>query len=981
MADEIARLGVAVDSSSAVSAERDLEALAAAGDHATASTQKLSGAWQSATFTPTQLYSANRALADFRAKAREASAAVDQVDNSWKKATFSDRQLYSANQSLNRFKQELQQARTASTQLSTANKVQAASHHQVAKAAAGYTKSAKELAFATRNLPAQFTDIAVSLQAGQNPLTVLLQQGGQLKDMFGGVGQAARAMGSYVMGLINVWTVGAAAVAALGIAWFKGDNEARKFNQTLIMQGESLGVTTDSLMSAAEGMTRFGQTQGAAADALNQTAASGKIFGDSIQTVAQAALNMERVAGQSIEKTVEEFASLGDDPVAAAIELDEKYHFLTTSVYEQIKALQEQGDIIGATKVAQDSLADTIDERSAEIDQNLGYVQKRWRELAGAAKFAWDAMLDIGRQDTFDERISDLNARLARAKKIVENPPGGRFGAEQLAQARAELRNVKREFDQITEEATDAAQESRRKRDTRIAAENARALDQEAARYAENSEKRRIKIAKINETARLAIEAEERLQGDQMVENIRRIREDQAAAIAGVEKALADPKQKKSQAARDAEKLLRERARDYANLDQALDRHAETLAAAGDAQDNLTAFEKFAIKTISDLDNGHTALDLAQRQEIKNRIESLRVLDQENEARKKQEKIMEVSANLHARIGQELSRQGQSHGREMLGIGRGQNEGALVQALEDIRIRSLEERVRLEKEYQKLNSVGSAQYLEDLAAINEAEARLVNNEIAQMERRKEAMGDWRNGARAAMEDIAWEMGDVAGRTRDSFMTAFSAMNSALTTFANTGKLKIRDFATVVIAELLRIALTIAASKILQSFLGVATDSSVNLGGSTYGASNTYAGGVAVANGAAFTGTGQLIPMARGGLPFAGRGGVRTSPTLSTMANGSTVLMAEQQPEAVMPLARGPNGKLGVLSQGRGGTVMNVSTEVHVHNDGTSTSVTRAEGDDARDGKVIASLIDKKVREVLTDEMRQGGTLWAMQNGR
>jgi phage-related minor tail protein len=63
--------------------------------------------------------------------------------------------------------------------------------------------TARELAFATRGLPAQFTDIAVSLQGGQNPMTVLLQQGGQLKDMFGGVGNAARAMGGYVASLVN----------------------------------------------------------------------------------------------------------------------------------------------------------------------------------------------------------------------------------------------------------------------------------------------------------------------------------------------------------------------------------------------------------------------------------------------------------------------------------------------------------------------------------------------------------------------------------------------------------------------------------------------------------------------------------------------------------------------------------------------------------------------------------------------------------
>lgn len=50
----------------------------------------------------------------------------------------------------------------------------------------------QEMSFALRGVPAQFTDIAVSLASGQQPLTVLLQQGGQLKDMFGGIGPAAK---------------------------------------------------------------------------------------------------------------------------------------------------------------------------------------------------------------------------------------------------------------------------------------------------------------------------------------------------------------------------------------------------------------------------------------------------------------------------------------------------------------------------------------------------------------------------------------------------------------------------------------------------------------------------------------------------------------------------------------------------------------------------------------------------------------------
>ena len=74
--------------------------------------------------------------------------------------------------------------------------------------------SAGQMANNMRMLPMQLTDIVTGLASGQAPLTVLLQQGGQLKDTFGGVGNAARALGGYVAGLVNPFTLAAAAGGA-----------------------------------------------------------------------------------------------------------------------------------------------------------------------------------------------------------------------------------------------------------------------------------------------------------------------------------------------------------------------------------------------------------------------------------------------------------------------------------------------------------------------------------------------------------------------------------------------------------------------------------------------------------------------------------------------------------------------------------------------------------------------------------------------
>lgn len=79
--------------------------------------------------------------------------------------------------------------------------------------------------------------------------------------------------------------------------------------------------------------------------------------------------------------------------------------------------------------------------------------------------------------------------------------------------------------------------------------------------------------------------------------------------------------------------------------------------------------------------------------------------------------------------------------------------------------------------------------------------------------------------------------------------------------------------------------------------------------------------------------GGLMPFASGGafsqgrvMPFA-KGGVVSSPVTFPM-RGATGLMGEAGPEAIMPLTRGADGRLGVQAQGGGravNIVMNVST--------------------------------------------------------
>ncbi|APM23286.1 phage tail protein [Klebsiella pneumoniae] len=308
-------------------------------------------------------------------------------------------------------------------------------------------QSAAQTAFAMRMIPAQMTDIIVGLSTGQSPFMVLMQQGGQLKDMFGGIGPAIKGVGGYVLGLINPVTLAAAAVGVLGLAYYKGSQEQDEFYKSLTLSGNLVGKTTGQLADmAARVSVVANSTTGVSAATLNQIVSSGKVAAESLERVTTAVVEISEATGIATEKLVGDFNDIAADPVAAITKLNDQYHFLTLATYNQIKALQDEGNQQDAARVATDAYANAMQQRANDIHQNLGVLERAWDSLAKTAKGAWDAMLDIGREQTGTERISQIRKEL----DWIDKAAGGKlFFGGRKAELEDELNNLQ---SQITTE-------------------------------------------------------------------------------------------------------------------------------------------------------------------------------------------------------------------------------------------------------------------------------------------------------------------------------------------------------------------------------------------------------------------------------------------------------------------------------------------------------------------------------------------------
>lgn len=311
--------------------------------------------------------------------------------------------------------------------------------------------SVKGLGAALKQVPAQFTDIVVSLQGGQNPLTVLLQQGGQLKDTFGGIAPAARALGGHVVGLINPFTLAAAAVGTLGYSYFQGSKEQDEYRKSLVLTGNAIGLTTGQMADMARSMAAVGGTQSKAAEALVAFVNAGAAGSDSLQKFTQSAINFEKVTGQAVEETAKQFAELGKNPLEASIKLNESTNFLTMSLYEQIKALEERGKKTEAANVAQQAYSDTLNQNTAQITANLGTIEKSWNAITSATKSAWDWMKNIGRDTGPQQKLAQLQIDVINAENNLKSAIASSFGGAFSGKAKVYEKELQAAQDKLAE--------------------------------------------------------------------------------------------------------------------------------------------------------------------------------------------------------------------------------------------------------------------------------------------------------------------------------------------------------------------------------------------------------------------------------------------------------------------------------------------------------------------------------------------------
>ncbi|MDV0910746.1 MULTISPECIES: phage tail length tape measure family protein [Klebsiella] len=302
------------------------------------------------------------------------------------------------------------------------------------------SQSAAQTANAMRMIPAQMTDIVVGLSTGQSPFMVLMQQGGQLKDMFGGIGPAIKGVGTYVMGLVNPYSVAAASVGLLTYAVYQNRQEidaatkiatsslgangdaAERLALNMVAISDKTGQTIDEVGSM------FITTNDGASEAINKLIDVGFSYDEARAKVAQYKDSANFTAlNADIDQHRREILKLGDSWTAAAIEV--KNYYTAADKGRQNVALGGAIDptmrFIGQALDLQTTMNTLTIEGNKAVKNSVDWINKEYLaadRVAGAEARLKEARAQ-SRKIAFSgnkEAIDQANALIAVREKELE---------------------------------------------------------------------------------------------------------------------------------------------------------------------------------------------------------------------------------------------------------------------------------------------------------------------------------------------------------------------------------------------------------------------------------------------------------------------------------------------------------------------------------------------------------------------------------
>ena len=610
---------------------------------------------------------------------------------------------------------------------------------------------------------------------------------------------AVRALGTYVVGLINPFTLTAAAAAALGYAFYAGNKEAKEFNNTLVLTSNYAGQTATSFQAlASQVAVDTTSSFGDARDVLLDLTKTGRYTSGEMEGLANVIIRTSRMTGESLENVSKDYAKLAEDPAKWAAEHNQSMHFMDVATYQHITALQEAGDKHAAIQAVIEAATAQVANASVK---NLSVAGQAWRDLTQTVSRFWEeTKKGLSTGPTLQDRIDTL---MGERGGIQHNPlASGRVA--QIDQQVALLQEQQR----MEQRAAETSAANARRQEAAISAQQR--IDKMADTVMSNAQRRQKELEKLQKDRQDILAA-----GGKFSD------EDYANLVAGINSKYKDPKVAKPK----KEKAYQDDAATRF-LQQLRDQDAATRAAL-DSSEKLTGAEKQQaefLQKIADL-KGKDILTADQKSLLANqdaiKVQLAQNVEHEKALKYKEEiaKLEERSAAVNAQIGNYQKSQAEQYQRQLDAMGRGSDAQRQAEQVKSIYTQYQNLQLQLEKATPEA-ARGSEAYLKAQQDIRDGLDKSLQDYDTYYATLKEKQADWVNGATEAMANYADSSRNAMAQASNAATNAFKRMEDGIVAFATTGKFNFGDFAQAVIADLIRIQARAALSGLFSQLGGL-----------------------------------------------------------------------------------------------------------------------------------------------------------------
>lgn len=244
----------------------------------------------------------------------------------------------------------------------------------------------------------------------------------QISVSAGGTGNAFKSLGNMAGALVNPATIGAAAIAGLGLAFYDAEKEASQFNKALYSGSANSGQTAIGLSALAKDAASLTGNFSSAKDAVIALAGAGRLSETQFTNLAMAAASISEFTGKGAAEVAKALGDMGGSATEAAQKISSQYGLLTSAQYEVISGLDAQGKKQEALDLLSETLNKNAQDRLVKYKQSLSTVEQGWDAIGTAISNAY--------RNIRSEIFPDLNKEIEIIERILKaRQDGGVTGA------------------------------------------------------------------------------------------------------------------------------------------------------------------------------------------------------------------------------------------------------------------------------------------------------------------------------------------------------------------------------------------------------------------------------------------------------------------------------------------------------------------------------------------------------------------------